>query len=322
MRADRLISLLLILQNRGKLTAQRLADLLETSERTIYRDVDSLSAAGVPIYAEKGPGGGIALLESYRTTLTGLTTEEARALFMLTVPAPLEQLGLSQDLNSALLKLSASLPPSHQLAEERTRQRFFLDAVPWSDQAEPAPFLHLVQQALWQDQSLRLIYRTFFNTQVEICAQPLGLVAKASVWYLVYALDGAPRVVRVSNLVDAEILSETFTRPVGFDLASFWRTWCEESSSRLPFIAVVRVSPELANELPRYFGSAIPRDITRAQPDERGWIEFSLAFEHFFAARERLLSFGGAAEVIDPLPLRESVADYARQITKIYEDTP
>lgn len=192
MRADRLISLLLILQNRGKLTAQRLADLLETSERTIYRDVDSLSAAGVPIYAEKGPGGGIALLESYRTTLTGLTTEEARALFMLTVPAPLEQLGLSQDLNSALLKLSASLPPSHQLAEERTRQRFFLDAVPWSDQAEPAPFLHLVQQALWQDQSLRLIYRTFFNTQVEICAQPLGLVAKASVWYLVYALDGAP----------------------------------------------------------------------------------------------------------------------------------
>lgn len=319
MRADRLITLLLILQNRGKLTARKLAEILETSERTIYRDVDSLSAAGVPIYAEKGPGGGITLLESYRTNLTGLTADEARALFMLAVPAPIEQLGLSQELNSALLKLSASLPPGQRHDEVRTRQRFYLDAVSWSDHAEPAPFLSIVQQALWQDRYLKLSYRTFINAVIELCVRPLGLVAKASVWYLVYALDDAFRVVRVSHLISVEALDETFIRPPGFDLASFWRTWCEEVSSLPPFIAVVRISPELAAELPRFFGSAVIQDISHAQPDEKGWIELSLSFEHFFDARERILSFGGAAEVITPLPLRESVADYARQTVRIYD---
>lgn len=320
MRADRLISLLLVLQDRGKLTACKLAELLETSERTIYRDIEALSAAGVPVYTEKGPGGGIALLDSYRTTLTGLTAKEARALFMLAVPGPLDQLGFSQELNSALLKLSASLPPGQRRDEERTRQRFHLDAVSWSDHAEPAPFLQLVHQAVWHDQCLRLTYRSFFDTVIEVYAEPLGLVAKAGVWYLIYAMNNAYHVVRVSHLQSAEILTETFTRPTDFDLTLFWQTWVDEALSKPPFFAVVRVSPELAADLPRYFGEVVCQEIALAQPDQQGWIELSLPFEHFFAARERILGFGRAMEVLSPLPLRESVADFARQIVGLYNN--
>lgn len=319
MRADRLISMLLLLQNRGKMTAFKLAELLEISERTVYRDVESLSATGVPIYTEKGPGGGIALLESYRTTLTGLTSEEARALFMLAVPAPLEQLGVSQNLNSALLKLSASLPAVQRRDEERTRQRFYLDAAWWSDQEDPAPYLHLVQQALWHDQMLNLSYRTLFDAVIEVTVNPMGLVAKASVWYLVFARENAYHVVRVSQILNAEILPETFTRPTDFDLPVFWLSWCTKTVSRPPFIAVVRVDPQLASDLPRYFGETIRRQLAQAEPDEQGWLELSLPFEHFFAARERILGFGRAVEVIAPLPLRESVLDFARQITNLYD---
>lgn len=320
MRANRLISLILLLQTRGKMTARKLAETLEVSERTIYRDLESLSAAGVPVYAEKGPGGGIALLESYRTTLTGLTADEARALFMLTIPAPLEQLGISRELNSALLKLSAALPPERRLDEERTRQRFYLDAAWWSDQADPAPYLHLVQQALWHDQMLKLSYRTFFDAVIEVTVNPMGLVAKASVWYLVFARENAYHVVRVSHILSAEMLPETFTRPTDFDLPAFWLSWCTKTVNRPPFIAVVRVDPQLASDLPRYFGETIRRQLAQAEPDAQGWLKLSLPFEHFFAARERILGFGRAVEVIAPLPLRESVLDFARQIVERYDN--
>ena len=212
MRADRLLSLLMMLQARGRVTAETLAQELEVSVRTVYRDLDALSGAGVPVYAEKGPGGGIALLESYRTTLTGLTTEESRALFMLNIPAPLAQLGVSQELKTALLKLSAALPASRRAEEERARQRFHLDAVGWSQSLEPAPYLQLVQQALWNDRRLKLFYRTFFGTLIERVGEPLGLVAKASVWYLVYTEAEVRRVVRVADLLQVDADAYQYTR--------------------------------------------------------------------------------------------------------------
>ncbi len=318
MRDDRLLSLLMLLQSRGKLTARTLAEELETSVRTIYRDVEALSASGVPVYAEKGPGGGIALVDSYRTTLTGLTADETRALFMLNIPPALAQLGVSQGLKAALLKLRAALPASRRADEERTRQRFHLDASGWSQGDEPAPYLQLVKQAVWADQTLRLVYRTFFGSQIESLAEPLGLVAKASVWYLVYAEAGALRVMRVSDLLIAETLPQHFTRPLGFDLATFWQTWCTEVQSRPRLSVRVRAAPELVSELPRYFGRAMREQIASAPRDEHGWVELTLTFEDFFSARERLLGFGRAVEVLAPLPLRESVADYAAQIMKVY----
>ncbi len=320
MRADRLLTLLMLLQSRGKLSAARLARELEVSQRTIYRDVEALSTAGVPVYAEKGPGGGIALLESYRTTLTGLTAEESRALFMLNIPAPLAQLGVSQELRTALLKLSAALPASQRADEERTRQRFHLDAVGWSQSLEPAPYLQLVQQALWNDRRLKLFYRTFFGTLIERVGEPLGLVAKASVWYLVYTEAEVRRVVRVADLLQVEVLPETFSRPPEFNLVAFWQAWCAEVAAQPRFIARVRVAPQLVSDLPRYFGEAVRAQMEQAVPDDRGWIELALPFEHFFAARERILGFGRALEVLEPLPLRESVADFAAQIMALYQD--
>lgn len=320
MRADRLLSLAMLLQTRGRMTARALAKELETSERTIYRDVEALSEAGVPVYAEKGPGGGIALLESYRTTLTGLTTEESRALFMLNIPAPLAQLGVSQELKTALLKLSAALPASRRAEEERARQRFHLDAVGWSQSVEPAPYLQPVQQALWDDRRLKLSYRTFFGTLIEHVGEPLGLVAKASEWYLVYAEGGARRVVRAADLMGAERLPETFSRPPDFDLAAFWQAWCAEVRPQARYTARVRAAPELVKDLPRYFGEALRAQIEQAVPDGQGWVELDLAFTDFFAARGRLLGFGRAVEVLAPLPLRESVADFAAQIVSLYPE--
>jgi predicted DNA-binding transcriptional regulator YafY len=226
MRADRLLSILMLLQARGKLTAEQLAAELEVSVRTIYRDLDALSAAGVPVYAERGPGGGCALLDSYRTTLTGLTQDEVRALFMLSIPAPLAELGVGQELRAALFKLAAALPASRRGDEERVRRRIHLDSVAWFQTNEPVPYLHTIQRAVWDDRRLDLVYRLPFDARGQWRVEPYGLVAKASTWYLVCTHGGHIRALRVSHVLDARLVDEPFQRPADFDLAAFWRAWC------------------------------------------------------------------------------------------------
>src|SRR5512140_768212 len=187
MRADRLLSLLILLQARGQMSAKDLADELEVSERTIYRDITALSAAGVPVYASRGPGGGVRLIEEYRTTLTGLTPDETRALFMMNIPAPLMQLGVGEKFKGALLKLSASLPETRREEEARTRKRILLDSSWWFQSEQEVPCLQIIQQALFQDRRLRIKVRwDFFHTEFEQAAEPFGLVAKANIWYLVH----------------------------------------------------------------------------------------------------------------------------------------
>jgi predicted DNA-binding transcriptional regulator YafY len=323
MRADRLLSLLMLLQTRGRLTAQELANELEVSERTIYRDLQALSTAGVPVYAERGPGGGCALLESYRTNLTGLTPQEARALFMLNIPAPLDQLGVTQELKAALLKLSAALPASRRGEEERSRQRIHLDSSWWFQADEAVPCLPAIQQALWQDRKLRLTYRADFGTQVQQVVAPYGLVAKASVWYLVYTHpSGDVRALQVSRVAEAVILDETFARPPGFDLAGFWKDWCAAfEDGRIRYLVTARMAPKLVPQLPYYFGDSIRDLLAQAPPaDSEGWIVLTLPFESEAAARARILGFGRAAEVLEPVALRKSVIDFAQQITAFYQD--
>jgi predicted DNA-binding transcriptional regulator YafY len=320
MRADRLLSILMLLQARGRLPAQELADELEVSVRTIYRDMDALSTAGVPVYAERGPGGGCALLDSYRTTLTGLTRDEVRALFMLSIPAPLAELGVDQELKAALLKLSASLPASRRGDEERARQRIHLDSVGWFETGEPVPHLHTIHQALWQDRRLHLVCSLRFDVQAEWLVEPYGLVAKAGLWYLVCGREGLIRVHRVSRVLDARIADHPFERPTDFDLAAFWRGWCtsvEENRARYP--VMVRVSPELVPWLPHFFGESIREAIAWADSlDDEGWIALTLPFETAEDARERILSFGGSVEILEPQALRNSVVDYAQQILARY----
>ena len=321
MRADRLLSLLFLLQTRGCLTARELSSELEVSERTIYRDLTALSAAGVPIYTERGPGGGISLLESYRTTMTGMTTDELRALFMLGIPAPLAQLGVGQELKSALLKLSAALPALRQREEALTRQRIYLDASWWFQPEEAVPCLAVLQQAVWQDQMLGLKYRSNFETEVEQVVAPYGLVAKANVWYLIYSWQNVVRALRVSRVFQAEILTETFVRPPDFDLAAFWKRWCAEFEANRPTYQVkARVSPALLPLLPRFFGGDRQALLGQASaPDEDGWVTLMISFESFEQARNRLLGFGRAVEVLEPTVLRQSVIDFARQIVEFYK---
>lgn len=320
MRADRLLAILLLLQARGKMTAGELAQELEVSERTIYRDINALSIAGVPVYGESGPEGGYALVDRYRTNLTGLTEGEVRALFMLSIPAPLADLGVSQELRTALLKLSAALPEARRCDEERARQRFHLDSAWWRQGEERMPHLQTVHQAVWQDRKLHIVYRPPFAIEIERLVAPYGLVAKAGVWYLVYARNDAIRVHRVSDLLDVSISAESFKRPAGFDLAAFWGEWCAEYEAFLSdFTATVRVAPPFIPELPRYFGNHIHTKIAQAgPPDAAGWIQLELAFESFEAARNRLLGFGRGVEVLEPRALRRSVLDYAEQIVDLY----
>src|SRR5512134_1360774 len=255
MRADRLLSLLMLLQSRGQMTAQELAAELEVSERTIYRDIMALSAAGVPVYAARGPGGGVRLIEEYRTTLTGLTPDETRALFMMSIPTPLLQLGMGETFKGALLKLSASLPDTRRAEEERTRQRIMLDSSWWFQSQQDVPCLQTIQQALFQDRRLKIKVRwEFFNTEFEQDAEPYGLVAKANIWYLVYGRGGNPHVSRVSQIVEAEMMSDCFDRSPDFQLESFWENWCREYESQPPFRARVRVAPEALSSLAEYVG--------------------------------------------------------------------
>lgn len=321
MRADRLLSILMLLQARGKTTAQQLADELEVSVRTIYRDIDALSAAGVPVYAERGPGGGCALVEGYRTSLTGLTQDEVKALFMLSVPASLDELGVSQELRAALRKLAAALPDAQRQDEAMVRQRIYLDWEGWS-QPEPVPHLQAIRQAVWEDRKLHITYRWLAPhvRHFERLVDPYGVVAKAGIWHLVHADGSRVRVHRVSELLDARLMDEHFERPTDFDLAAFWKAWCagrEESRSSYP--VTVRVSPDLVPFLPLYFGDRIRARVAEAgPPDGAGWITLTLPFERFEAARERILGFGRAVEVLEPEPLRLSVIDFARQVLDLY----
>jgi predicted DNA-binding transcriptional regulator YafY len=330
MRADRLLSLLMLLQTRGRMTAQVLADELEVSVRTIYRDMDALSAAGVPVYADSGPGGGCALLDDYRTNLTGLNEHEVRALFMLSVPAVLADLGFGAELRAALLKLSAALPAERRRDEVWVRQRIYLDWSGWQSEDHPAPHLQTLQAAVWEDRSLHIVYHRQINGERQTfhrSVDPYGLVAKAGMWHLVCAAEGRIRVFPVGNLAEVAPLDRTFPRPEGFDLAAFWQKWCSESTGdayRYP--VTVRVAPQLladpvhvAHEASRTRIAAAAAAAVEDGREAGGWWEVELVFESFWEARGHLLALGGCVEVVAPLPLRLSMADYARHILACYE---
>lgn len=320
MRADRLLSLLMLLQTRGQMTAREMAEELEVSERTIYRDIDALSAAGVPVYAIRGPGGGCALMEGYRTDLTGLTRDEVRALFLISVPAPLADLGLSHQLGAALRKLSAALPVTRRIDEQQLRERIHLDSVWWHQQEEPVPYLRKIQDAVWSDRRLHLTYRLPFQTESERLVDPYGLVAKAGVWYVVCAQGDRIRVYRVSDVLGAREADESFQRPPDFDLGTFWKSWCADYERNRPqYPVTVRVAPGLLRYLPHFFGEPIRDNIARAgSSDAEGWLTLTLSFETFEAARERILGFGRAVEVLEPAALRDSVQDFATQVAALY----
>ncbi|WP_137811745.1 helix-turn-helix transcriptional regulator [Gandjariella thermophila] len=314
MRAGRLVALLLTLQQRRRTTAAELAAALEVSERTIYRDVAALQAAGVPLWAEPGPSGGFRLVEGWRTRLDGLTGQEAAALFLGGAPEALAELGLGTVLAAAQAKVLATLPPELRGWAVRIRERFHLDAPGWFHRPEDLPHLATVADAVWQQRRLDVRYRRG-GGEVTRLLEPLGLVLKAGVWYVVAGAvqpDGsAVRTFRVSRISAAAARDERFTRPENFDLAAWWaRASTEFDRSILRDRVRLRLGPLGLRLLPHLTGTAAALEAIAAagRPDTAGWRELELAVESEEVALSQLTGLGAEVEVLAPVTLRAALA--------------
>lgn len=317
MRADRLFSIVLLLQSYRQLTARDLARRLEVSERTIHRDMDALSGAGIPVVAERGTGGGWSLLGEYRTNLTGLNEAEVQSLFVTQPSRLLADLNLEKASEGALLKLLAALPPLHRRGAEYARQRIYVDVTGWNRAEETVPLLHTLQDAIWQGRRVRMNYGRSECGTSERLIDPLGLVAKGSVWYVVAAIEGEVRSYRVSRIESAEILDEPAVRPPGFDLAAFWEESSEQFRANLPRYRVrARVRQSVVQRL--RFAGRFARVEEVGDADSEGWVEVALRFDVEEMACEYALGFGTQLEVLEPEGLREKVAQAARDIVVFY----
>jgi predicted DNA-binding transcriptional regulator YafY len=309
-----------LLQTHGRLTAAELAERLEVSVRTVYRDLDALSSAGIPVYAERGPGGGCRLVDGYRTTLTGLTVHEADALFLAGLPGPARDLGLGSVLAAAQLKVLAALPERLRATATLARQRFHLDVPAWFREAPERGELEAVASAVWSDRRIEIAYRRRDEKLVRRVLDPLGLVLKGGLWYLVARADaGQPRIYRVSRLASVEPTEERFERDPAFDLAAFWAEASAAFERSLPELpATVRIAPAARARLD-LLGEGVARSAVEiGAPDARGWATLSLRFERVEYAHNLLLRLGADVLVIDPPELRARVAASARDLAALY----
>ena len=315
MRATRLVSLLLLLQMRGQLTAHELADHFEVSVRTIHRDVESLAAAGVPVEAVRGPAGGYRLAGGYRTRLTGLTAEEAEALFV----GPAAELGLGRVFADARLKLLAALPPELQERAERSARLFHLDTRGWFRGEDKTPHLPTLAAAVWQGRRLSARYREGPKV-VSRTLDPLGLVLKAGVWYLVAHRSAGMRVYRVSRFVSVRGRDEGFDRPDRFDLAAFWEDWSTRFERDRPRVDVrlrlPRAGIRFLRPLVHPDGRAQLDSYPRDPPLEL--VELTVPFEAVDLAYRELLTFGADVEVLDPPELRRRLVRAAEEVVALY----
>lgn len=322
MRASRLLSVLLLLQNRGRMTAEELAEELEVSVRTVYRDIEALSAAGVPVYADRGRAGGYRLVAGYRTRLTGLNEEEAQALALAGVPAAAAELGLGTVLAAAQLKVLAALPEDLRARAARLAERFLLDVPGWFRGVESPPELAEIAEAVWESRRVTVRYRRWGNSEVTRTLDPLGLILKAGNWYLAARCDGTDRTYRVSRIVEWREAGEPFVRPVDFDLAVYWQEWSEQFERRLyPRVAVVRLSPLGRDLVPFHMGAVGARALreTGGEPDEDGWSMVELPVEPGRPALGQLLRFGPELQVLAPADLRAQVAEAVAKMAAGYE---
>lgn len=322
MRADRLLSILLHLQSGGKQSSRMLAEKLEVSERTVVRDMEALSAAGIPVYAERGPQGGWVLAENYRTNLTGMRKEELLALLMTShSPQLLGDLGLGVDaLGNALRKLMTSSPAPFRKDAETIRERLHIDGAGWHVSGESFPWLPVVQEAVWAGCKLRMIYQKLEDHGGETEAQgrivhPLGLVAKRNVWYLVAEDRGELRTFRISRITDAALLDEGFRRPPGFSLSGYWEQSTADFKARLPqYPARIRISEQRLSRLKRERYAKV----LRTEPDGPGWVRADMEFHTPESACEIILACGRDAEALEPKELRDLVRREAAAIAGLY----
>ncbi|WP_261565572.1 helix-turn-helix transcriptional regulator [Frankia gtarii] len=347
MRASRLLSVLMLLQTRGKLTARQIADELDVSIRTVHRDLDSLAQAGVPVLADRGVTGGYRLLAGYRTRLTGLTADEADSLFLAGMPGAAAELGLGAMLAAAELKLMAALPEPLRERTGRVRERFHLDAPGWFRATEDTPLLAEVADAVWAQHRLQVTYRRWRAPRtVDRVLDPLGVVLKSGTWYLVAAVppdadatrdggespDGGEegmsaglRVYRVGKILSLTVTGECFDRPPDFDLATYWATWTARYEAGVyRATATVRLSPAGVAMAPLRLPPAVSRAIRNSAgaPEPDGWIRARLPIESVRHAQGELLMLGPDLEVLDPPELRAALARAAAALAHLYAADP
>ncbi|MES9523166.1 helix-turn-helix transcriptional regulator [Streptomyces capoamus] len=322
MRAARLIKMVLLLQSRPVMTAAELARELEVSERTVTRDAQALSEAGVPVYADRGRAGGYRLVGGYRTRLTGLARGEAEALFLSGVPGALREMGLEDAASAARLKVSAALLPSLRDAPDTAAQRFHLDAPAWFREPETPALLPVIAEAVWDDRCLTARYRRA-GGEVERTLEPYGLVLKAGVWYLCARVAGGGpfRTYRIDRFEAVEALAERFGRAPGFDLPAHWAEHAERfARSILRAEVVVRLSPDGVRRLPHAVDPLAAREALAGAgaPDAEGWVTVTLPVESEEVAHGQLTALGPEAEVLAPASLRERCASDAARLAARY----
>jgi len=303
------------------MTAGEIARALEVSERTVHRDVEALSASGVPIYAERGAHGGIRLVDGYRTRLTGMTVDEAEALFLAGMPGPAAELGLGTVVAAAQLKILASLPPELRARATRLVERFHLDAGEWFRASQPVPHLAALSEAVWEARRIAIDYdRDGVAARREL--EPLGLVLKAGIWYVVARVEDHVRTYRVARVLAVEPRGEPFERPAGFDLASYWAESAAAFERDVPRVdVVVRVRPDRLDRLRSAVGNAtVDAAEYLADPDPESWLRLRVRLDWPDEAAGRLLAAGRWVEVLDPPDIRARVADTARAIAERYRD--
>ncbi|MGC5009180.1 helix-turn-helix transcriptional regulator [Streptosporangium sp. DT93] len=315
MKSSRLLSILLLLQTRGRMTAAQLAAELEVSVRTVYRDIESLHGVGVPLYGDAGHSGGYRLLAGYRTRLTGLNAGEAEALFLSEIPGPAAELGLGSALATAQLKLRAALPPELRAQADRMRSRFHLDAPGWYARDDDVPYLPQVADAVWRGRVLDIRYRRWKEpTDVDRRLEPYGLVLKAGRWYVV--AGPGPRTYRVDQILGLTVRDEEFRPPGDFDLAGHWERYQADFHARLyRGEAVVRLSPRGAARLTGTAAQALA-DTGTAEPD--GWTRALLPIESIDHAHGVFLALGTDVEVLGPPELRARLAETALVLAARY----
>jgi predicted DNA-binding transcriptional regulator YafY len=322
MRASRLVSILLLLQSRRKLTAQQLADTLEVSVRTVYRDIESLSEAGVPVYGDAGPDGGYQLLGGYRTRLNGLTAAEAQALSLAGMPRAAAELGLGTVLATAQLKLQAALPAELRDRTDAISERFLLDAPGWYHDGDSSPYLAAVADAVWHQRRIEVRYRRWTApTDVSRTLDPHGIVLKAGKWYLVARDRAAMRTYRVNHILALTDTGEMFARAGGFELAVFWASsvagfraglWQGEARIRLSSAGRDRMSEIMS---PAVISAA---EATASAADQHGWVTAVVPIESLIHAHQDFLRLGADVEVLEPEELRLQLAETARSLAAIY----
>lgn len=307
MRASRLLSIQMLLETHGRMSATALARALEVSVRTLHRDIDELTSAGVPVYAERGRAGGFQLMPGWKTTLTGFTPGEAEAVFLAGLAGPASELGLGAKVASAQLKLLAALPAPWRGNARRISSRLHLDPVEWYREADPVPFLSLAATAVWEGRQLAMSYESWTQT-ARRTVHPLGLVLKAGIWYLVAARERKVRTWRVASIQDAKLLDKPVTRPPGFDLAAWWRESVRRFEVELyTGEALVSATARGLSELRRINAALARAAAGVAAPEPGGRVELRIPIESIAHAAGQLLRLCPEVEAIGPPELRQAI---------------